>query len=312
MDTSPTSLFDSYEQDFQQIVSSIRDKLEGDAKGDVAEQRKAALRRVEMELDEADEMVSQMEIEIQGIPQSLRPSYQSRIRSAKADLQRYKKQSKDLHAQAARSDLLSRPGMGGLPSSDDPYGPSSDRTRLLAGTALLEDGSRRLMDSQRVALETEEQGADILRSLRGQREQIQNARDTLSRADTSIGRASGTLKRMIRRSVPRSNCLTPFIPNLTGGYDTSQNVPTARRHSCHRRRSRSSDRHYPLGQASLMMTRSSSHLPDTAIMSSRDSHRTRPECALIGLSLFSHTCTGTLLYLWISPVLAPIQLFKCK
>lgn len=36
------------------------------------------------------------------------------------------------------------------------------------------------MDSQRIALETEEQGADILRSLRGQREQIQNARDTVS------------------------------------------------------------------------------------------------------------------------------------
>src|SRR6202011_5093093 len=32
MDTSPTSLFNSYEQEFQQIISSIKDKLEGDAK----------------------------------------------------------------------------------------------------------------------------------------------------------------------------------------------------------------------------------------------------------------------------------------
>ena len=32
MDNSPTALFDSYEQDFQQIVQSIREKLEGDAK----------------------------------------------------------------------------------------------------------------------------------------------------------------------------------------------------------------------------------------------------------------------------------------
>ena len=30
MDSSPTSLFDSYEQDFQQILQSIREKLEGD------------------------------------------------------------------------------------------------------------------------------------------------------------------------------------------------------------------------------------------------------------------------------------------
>ncbi|RPD60684.1 vesicle transport v-snare protein vti1 [Lentinus tigrinus ALCF2SS1-7] len=198
MDNSPTALFDSYEQDFKQIIQSIRDKLEGDAKDGQGEQRKAALRRVEMELDEADEMVSQMEIEIQGIPQSIRPSYQSRIKSAKADLTRYKKLSKDVHAQLSRAELLARPGAG-TPTSDEPYGATSDRTRLLAGTALLEDGSRRLVESQRIALETEEQGADILRSLRGQREQIQNARDTLGRADTSIDRASGTLKKMIRR-----------------------------------------------------------------------------------------------------------------
>ena len=170
-----------------------------------------------------------MEIEIQGIPQSIRPSYQARIKASKGDLQRYKKLSKDLHSQLARAELLARPGMDA--NTDEPYGATSDRTRLLQGTALLEDGSRRLMESQRIALETEEQGADILRSLRGQREQIQNARDTVSvlplsppadrgvrlsfsldfladppppqlnRADTNIDRASGTLKKMIRRYV---------------------------------------------------------------------------------------------------------------
>ncbi|TFY72333.1 hypothetical protein EVG20_g644 [Dentipellis fragilis] len=242
MDNSPTALFDSYEQDFQQIVQSIREKLEGEAKDGqggefrfgstlygpwgtqtrelvVSEKKKAALRRVEMELDEADEMVSQMEIEIQGIPQSLKGQFQARIKSAKADLTRYKKLSKDMHAQLTRADLLaSTRGGAGTPTSDEPYG-TSDRSRLLAGTNILEDGTRRLQETHRVALETEEQGADILRSLRGQREQIENARDTVSflslviqvfyaehnagtqlrTADTSIGRAAGTLKKMIRR-----------------------------------------------------------------------------------------------------------------
>ncbi|KAH7920806.1 V-snare-domain-containing protein [Leucogyrophana mollusca] len=199
MDNSPTALFDSYEQDFQQIIDSIRSKLEGDGKDERGEQRKAALRRVEMELDEADEMVSQMEIEIQGIPQSMKPQYQNRLRTAKADLSRYKKLSKDLHSQFSRADLLSSSGRVGTPTSDEPYGPSSDRTRLLAGTAVLEDGTRRLQESQRIALETEDQGAEILMNLRSQREQIENARDTLRTADTAIDRASGTLKKMIRR-----------------------------------------------------------------------------------------------------------------
>ena len=160
-----------------------------------------------------------MEIEVQSMPQSIKPQYQARIKSAKTELTRYKKLSKDLHAQLSRSDLLG--GVGGRPigpsSGDDPYG-TGDRTRLLAGTALLEDGTKRLQESQRIALETEEQGADILSNLRRQREQIENTRDTvrllspttshpvnlllvvqLYTADASIDRASGTLKKMIRR-----------------------------------------------------------------------------------------------------------------
>jgi len=122
-----------------------------------------------------------MEIEIQGIPQSVKPRYYTRLRTAKADLSRYKKLSKEIHSQLARSDLLSSssPQPGPFATSDEPYGATSDRTRLLAGTSLLEDGTKRLQDSHRIALETEDQGADILMNLRTQREQIENARSTV-------------------------------------------------------------------------------------------------------------------------------------
>ena len=113
-----------------------------------AEDRKAVLRRVDMELDEADEMVSQMEIEIQGMPPSIRPSYQTRLKTAKTELARFKKLLKDQHSQLARADLLSS-SKNPFTSSDDPYGTNanakSDRARLLAGTNILEavrEGSR--------------------------------------------------------------------------------------------------------------------------------------------------------------------------
>lgn len=123
-----------------------------------------------------------MEIEIQGIPQSLRTNYLARLKSAKSSLATYKKSLTDTRTALARTELLSSskspsPGLGDYPNSDDPY--TSDRSRLLAGTSLLEDGTKRLQESQRVALETEEQGADILRTLRGQREQIENSRNTV-------------------------------------------------------------------------------------------------------------------------------------
>jgi len=199
MDSSPAGLFDSYQQDFQHIIQGVREKLEGGGKVNKGEQRKAVLRRVEIELDEADDIVSQLEVEIQGIPKSMRGQYASRLKQAKADLNKYKKMSKDMHAQITRSDLLGSQSPLGSISSDDPYDERSERDRLLAGTTILDDGSRRLVDSTRLALETEEQGADILRSLRVQREQIENSRDMLRSADTHIDRASGTIKGMIRQ-----------------------------------------------------------------------------------------------------------------
>ncbi|GLB38074.1 putative vesicle transport v-snare protein vti1 [Lyophyllum shimeji] len=209
MDQTPTALFDSYESDFRHIVDSIKEKLEASGTG---EQRKAALRKVEIELDEADDIVSALEIEIQGIPQSIKSQYLSRLKQAKADLTRYKKLAKDVHSQQSRAELLARTG-GGV-TSDDPYGEQSDRARLLSGTQTLEDGSRRLMNTQRIALEAEEQGTDILRTLRGQRETIENARNTLQTADSNIDRASGTVKRMIRQMYKQRiilSAMTVFI-----------------------------------------------------------------------------------------------------
>ncbi|KAK2466129.1 hypothetical protein APHAL10511_001771 [Amanita phalloides] len=186
MNSSPTALFDSYRSDFVQFIATIEDKLENDSNG------------ADMDLDEADEMISQMELELQGIPQSMRPQYQAKLREAKNDLSHYKNLAKDAHSRLARVDLLSSSQHRSSPS-DDPYASTTDRTRLLAGTALLEDGTNRLQDSYRIALETENQGADILINLRSQREQIEHARSTLQTADAAINRASNTLKNMIRR-----------------------------------------------------------------------------------------------------------------
>jgi len=199
MDNSPTALFDSYEQDFKQIIASIRTKLDGDAKDQKGDQRKATLRRVDMEVEEADEIVSQMEVEIQGMPQSVKSQYQNRVRTGKADLVRLRGQAKELNLTASRAELLSSSSFNGMASaSDDDFG-QSQRTRLLNGTQTLSDSTRRLEDSHRIALETEDVGADILRNLQSQREGIIRTRDTLQEADSSINKASGTLKGMIRR-----------------------------------------------------------------------------------------------------------------
>lgn len=81
-------LFDSYASDFAQLRTSIAGKLENAGTG---EARKAALRRAEMEAEEADEILSQMDIECQGFPQSVRSRYAVRLRGHRAELDKLRK-----------------------------------------------------------------------------------------------------------------------------------------------------------------------------------------------------------------------------
>ncbi|KAI0302656.1 hypothetical protein BC826DRAFT_1095723 [Russula brevipes] len=153
-------------------LQTVHEKLEGGSSDQRGEQKRASLRR------------------------SIGSQYQSRIRSSKTDLAQYKMLSREMHAQVSRAGPFSRSA-----------GPA---TRY----CILKDGSRRLQESQRVALETEVQGADIFQSLIGQREQMEYTRSAckqvtlialqLKSADNSIDRASGTLKKMIRRMYQHS------------------------------------------------------------------------------------------------------------
>merc|ERR1711939_213918 len=203
MDSSPgLEVYDSYEQDYKTIAASISSKLNGEAKVLKGEARKALLRRTEMELEEADEIIEQMEVEVQSVPKEHKTKLQVKLRSYKAELAKHKSEVRNLLSTSDRDELL---GSGGYRDTPDLEAGGSgsmsqaQRQRLLMGTDKLADGQRRLEESHRVALETEDLGAGILNNLRGQREQIENTRDTLYRADNSIDKASGTLKQMIRR-----------------------------------------------------------------------------------------------------------------
>ncbi|KDN35856.1 V-snare-domain-containing protein [Tilletiaria anomala UBC 951] len=199
-------LFESYASDFASLTESIRSKLQHTGTDNATgEARKASLRRAQMEADEADEVLGQMDIELQNFPQSIKSRYALKVREAKTDLEKLKKEISGTLTAFSGSRSAYDPHAFGESGGDLEAGAGSNdpvlqRQRLLQGTARLEDGSRRLDESNRIALETETLGADILRDLRSQREQIENARDTLREADGSIDRSSRTLTKMIRQA----------------------------------------------------------------------------------------------------------------
>ncbi|ORY88791.1 vesicle transport v-snare protein vti1 [Leucosporidium creatinivorum] len=211
MATSPNlgdSVFSEYETDFETLTTSIAGKLAKDAREQRGEARRTLLRRIEMELEEADEIVGQMEIEVQTADREEKPLLQGKLRQYKSALSQHKSDIKTLASTADRDDLLSTSTSTHVTiemedRSESPSGVSqaqAQRSQLLSATDKLTDGQRRLEESHRVALETEDLGAGILRDLRDQRDTLEHTRDSLFEADGSIDRASNTLKKMVRRA----------------------------------------------------------------------------------------------------------------
>ncbi|EGG11441.1 uncharacterized protein MELLADRAFT_41920 [Melampsora larici-populina 98AG31] len=210
MDTIPgLELFNSYEQEFNDLVISIRNALNVEAKNLVGEQRKAVLRRVERDTEEAEEIVSQMEVEVQTLDRALKPSINAKLKSFRNELTAFKSQTKQ--AQASSNLVGSGPGTSNFDDDQTDFSQSqAQRERLLKSNYLLESSSNRLDSSHRIALETEDLGTGILRDLRSQREQIEGTRDTLREADGHIDKASNTLNQMIR-TMYRQRIITGVI-----------------------------------------------------------------------------------------------------
>ncbi|KAK4691851.1 vesicle transport through interaction with t-SNAREs 1, partial [Phenoliferia sp. Uapishka_3] len=241
-----TSSFEAYSEEYSQVHSSVISKLDNDLKQQAGgtsinlsltslstptpyhfpcqtESRKATLRRITMELEEADEIVrsfeslergpapatdrlhrgtgtqlDQMEMEAKGKAKSMIV-----VRGKKMEVKKLRERVLKESLVSDREALLSLPAHAAYQidvDDSDTLSPSaSQRSRLLASTSTLKSSDARLDRSARLAAESEAIGGSVLESLRGQGAQLANARDTLDEADGSVERAQGTLKKMIRQ-----------------------------------------------------------------------------------------------------------------
>lgn len=186
-----SELFQTYELDFQLALQEAKAKFATVLTAD-ANQRRISLQAIEHATDEALEILDQMNIEVQNLPANQRLSYNTKIRQYRQDVDQNKLKLKQILDDEDRNDLFGR-------YTDDDSAGDSQRKQLLSNNASLDRTSERLRDSQRIALETENIGGNILNDLRAQREQITNARSTLLTADTYVDKSIQTLKSMTRR-----------------------------------------------------------------------------------------------------------------
>ncbi|XP_075011177.1 vesicle transport through interaction with t-SNAREs homolog 1A isoform X8 [Calonectris borealis] len=142
-----SSDFESYEQDFAVLTAEITGRI-GKVPKLVGDDKKQMVANIEKQLEEARELLEQMELEVREIPPQSRGMYSSRMRSYKQEMGKLEadfKRSRIAYSDEVRNELL----------GDDGNSSENQRAHLLDNTERLERSSRRLEAGYQIAVETE-------------------------------------------------------------------------------------------------------------------------------------------------------------
>ncbi|XP_061599360.1 vesicle transport through interaction with t-SNAREs homolog 1B [Cololabis saira] len=160
------------------------------------EDRKKLVRSFDERQGEADEVLRGMEEELRTAPSSFRNVMNTKLRIYRRDLG---KLQRDMKSSDLGSSSLG--GNHGIYSSQNQHSThlQSQRALLLQGTDSLSNASQSIERSQRLAVETEHIGTDIIEELGEQREQLDRTRDRMVNTGENLTRSRKILRSMSRR-----------------------------------------------------------------------------------------------------------------
>ncbi|XP_044096453.1 vesicle transport through interaction with t-SNAREs homolog 1A isoform X4 [Neovison vison] len=141
-----SSDFEGYEQDFAVLTAEITSKIARVPRLP-PDEKKQMVANVEKQLEEAKELLEQMDLEVREIPPQSRGMYSNRMRSYKQEMGKLEtdfKRSRIAYSDEVRNELL----------GDDGNSSENQRAHLLDNTERLERSSRRLEAGYQIAVET--------------------------------------------------------------------------------------------------------------------------------------------------------------
>ncbi|XP_059803823.1 vesicle transport through interaction with t-SNAREs homolog 1A isoform X2 [Hypanus sabinus] len=188
-----SSDFEVYEQDFGTLTADITNKV-GRIPKLSGDDKKSMVANVEKQMEEARELLEQMDLEVREIPLQSRSLFSTRMKSYKQELAKLDKDFK--RSRIAYSDEVN---LRNELLGDDGNTTENQRARLLDNTERLERSTRRLEAGYQLTVETEQIGQEILENLHHDKEKIQRARERLRETDTNLGKSSRILTGMLRR-----------------------------------------------------------------------------------------------------------------
>lgn len=186
--------FENFEYELEDVAKSISKKLGGQLPNYTGEQRKSCINAIAKEIDRANELVRDMEMEARSAPPSARARMSSRIKGYQTDVQKHQRDLK-----AARTSG----GAGGRDEllGGDSWGSSGEqqRGRLLDSQTTLDRTSARITNTQRIADETEQIGSGVLTELGSQRDTIVRVAHKVQGVDANLSKSKRILNGMSRR-----------------------------------------------------------------------------------------------------------------
>ncbi|XP_022079576.1 vesicle transport through interaction with t-SNAREs homolog 1A-like isoform X2 [Acanthaster planci] len=191
-----SAAMEEFEHQFASISAEITTKINKIPQL-TGNEKKQLSSSAERQIDEARELLEQMDLEVRTIPSSDRQKYSTRLRSYEAELTRLEKDLRKAKI-AFRDGDASREELLGI---DDPRNSEDQRARLLDNTERLERSGKKLEAGYRMTIETEELGQGILENLHKDREKIQRSRARLRETDAGVGQSSRVLSGMMRRII---------------------------------------------------------------------------------------------------------------
>ncbi|XP_017059256.1 vesicle transport through interaction with t-SNAREs homolog 1A [Drosophila ficusphila] len=194
------SLLEQYEQQYASLIAEITAHIGRLQQQNNNSERHDLCSKIDASLPEAQELLEQMGLEVRELSPSQRSSFNGKLQVAQAELKRLQaeyRQTKD--KQRSQANAFTTLDLGD--SYEDVSISTDQRQRLLDNSERIERTGNRLTEGYRVALETEQMGAQVLSDLHHQRETLQGARARLRETNAELGRASRTLNTMMLRAL---------------------------------------------------------------------------------------------------------------
>ncbi|XP_052468781.1 vesicle transport through interaction with t-SNAREs homolog 1B-like [Carassius gibelio] len=175
------------------------------------EERKRIVRDFDERVSEAEEVLQGMEQELFGAPSSFRTPMSTKIRLYRRDLAKLQREIR----LSATQGFPSHTGDGrqGIYAAQNEQSThlQSQRALLIQGTESLNNASKSIERSHRIAAETDQIGTDIIEELGEQRDQLDRTRDRLVHTGENLSRSRKILRAMSRRLITNKLLLSVII-----------------------------------------------------------------------------------------------------